>query len=201
MYTLIGLGVGLGLCCSASWRCFAPGLFPEAFREHGGRVGAYFEAAAVIVTLVLLGEVMQLRAHGADQPGDPAAARARAEYGAAHRSRRPRAEVPLSEVQVGDRLRVRPGEKIPVDGTCVEGSSNVDESMVTGEPVPVPKKPGDRVTGATINGKGTLVIRAERVGSDTLLARIVHMVGAGAAHARAGAAAGRPGRRLLRASR
>jgi Cu+-exporting ATPase len=84
--------------------------------------------------------------------------------------------VPLAEVKVGDRLRVRPGEKMPVDGTCVEGSSNVDESMITGEPVPVPKKPGDRVTGATINGKGTLVIRAERVGADTLLARIVHMV-------------------------
>src|SRR6266496_3119123 len=141
-----------------------------------GLVGAYFEAAAVIVTLVLLGEVMQLRALGQTSRAIrellALAPNTAMRIEADGRER----EVPLGEVQVGDRLRVRPGEKVPVDGTCVDGSSNVDESMITGEPVPVPKKPGDRVTGATINGKGTLVIRAERVGADTLLSQIVHMV-------------------------
>ena len=175
MYTLIGLGVALGWLFSVA-AVFAPGLFPQEFREESGQVGAYFEAAAVIVTLVLLGEVMQLRALGETS-------RALRELLALAPNTATRieadgreAEVPLAEVQVGDRLRVRPGEKVPVDGLCLEGSSNVDESMITGEPVPVPKKPGDRVTGATINGKGTLVIRAERVGTETLLSRIVHMV-------------------------
>ncbi len=176
MYTLIGLGVALAYVFSLA-AVFAPGLFPSEFRMHGGEeVGAYFEAAAVIVTLVLLGEVMQLRALG-----ETSQAIRQLLALAPNTARRVEAdgrevEVPLSEVKVGDRLRVRPGEKIPVDGTCVEGSSNVDESMVTGEPIPVPKKPGDRVTGATINGKGALIMRAERIGSDTLLARIVHMV-------------------------
>src|SRR5262249_52618174 len=157
---------------------FAPGLFPVEFRMHGGEeVGAYFEAAAVIVTLVLLGEVMQLRALG-----ETSQAIRQLLALAPHTALRieadgREAEVPLEEVKVGDRLRVRPGEKIPVDGTVLEGSSHVDESMLTGEPVPAAKKSGDRATGATINGKGTLVIRAERVGSDTLLAQIVHMVG------------------------
>ncbi len=175
MYTLIGLGVALAYLFSVI-AVLAPGLFPQEFREHGGRVGTYFEAAAVIVTLVLLGEVMQLRAMGQTSQAirqllalSPNTA-LRIEQDSSEK------EIPLSDVRVGDRLRVRPGEKVPVDGTCVEGSSNVDESMVTGEPVPVPKKPGDRVTGATINGKGSLVIRAERVGSETLLAQIVHMV-------------------------
>jgi Cu+-exporting ATPase len=174
MYTLIGLGVGLAYVFSVA-AVLAPALFPPELQEHG-RVGTYFEAAAVIVTLVMLGEVMQLRAMGQTSQAirqllalAPNTA-LRIEAGGRE------VEVPLSEVQAGDRLRVRPGEKVPVDGVCLEGSSNVDESMVTGEPIPVPKKPGDRVTGATINGKGTLVIRAERVGSDTLLARIVHMV-------------------------
>ena len=176
MYTLIGLGVALAYLFSLA-AVFAPGLFPSEFRMHGGEeVGAYFEAAAVIVTLVLLGEVMQLRALG-----ETSQAIRQLLALAPNTARRVEAdgrevEVPLSEVQVGDRLRVRPGEKVPVDGTCVEGSSNVDESMVTGEPIPVPKKPGDRVTGATINGKGALIMRAERIGADTLLARIVHMV-------------------------
>ncbi|HEX7054083.1 MAG TPA: heavy metal translocating P-type ATPase, partial [Burkholderiales bacterium] len=175
MYTLIGLGVGVAYVFSVL-AVLAPGLFPAEFRMHGGEeVGAYFEAAAVIVTLVLLGEVMQLRALGQTSQAirqllQLAPATAIRIEGAQEK------EVPLAEVQVGDRLRVRPGDKIPVDGTCVEGASNVDESMITGEPVPVPKKPGDRVTGATINGKGTLVIRAEKVGSDTLLAQIVHRV-------------------------
>ena len=176
MYTLIGLGVALAYVYSVV-AVFAPGLFPHEFRMHGGeQVGAYFEAAAVIVTLVLLGEVMQLRAIGETSQAIrqllALAPRAALRVDADGRE----AEVPLAEVRVGDRLRVRPGEKIPVDGTVTEGSSHVDESMLTGEPIPVQKKPGDRVTGATINGKGTLVVRAERVGSDTLLARIVHMV-------------------------
>jgi Cu+-exporting ATPase len=176
MYTLIGLGVALAYLFSLA-AVFAPGLFPSEFRMHGGEeVGAYFEAAAVIVTLVLLGEVMQLRALG-----QTSQAIRQLLALAPNTARRVEAdgrevEVSLSEVQVGDRLRVRPGEKVPVDGTCLEGSSNVDESMVTGEPIPVPKKPGDRVTGATINGKGTLIMRAERIGADTLLAQIVHMV-------------------------
>jgi len=176
MYTLIGLGVALAYLFSIA-AVFAPGLFPSEFRMHGGEeVGAYFEAAAVIVTLVLLGEVMQLRALG-----ETSQAIRQLLALAPNTARRVEAdgrevEVSLNEVQVGDRLRVRPGEKVPVDGTCLEGSSNVDESMVTGEPIPVPKKPGDRVTGATINGKGTLIMRAERIGADTLLAQIVHMV-------------------------
>jgi len=176
MYTLIGLGVGVAYVFSLV-AVFAPGLFPAEFRMHGGEeVGAYFEAAAVIVTLVLLGEVMQLRALGQTSRAIKellALAPNTALRIEADGSER---EIPLADVQVGDRLRVRPGEKVPIDGTCLEGASNVDESMLTGEPVPVPKKPGDRVTGATINGKGTLVVRAEKVGSETLLAQIVHMV-------------------------
>jgi Cu+-exporting ATPase len=175
MYTLIGLGVGVAYVFSVL-AVLAPRLFPAEFRMHGGdEVGAYFEAAAVIVTLVLLGEVMQLRALGQTSQ----AIRQLLELApntALRIEGDQEKEIPLSEVQVGDRLRVRPGEKLPVDGACLEGSSNVDESMITGEPLPVPKKAGDRVTGATINGKGTLVIRAEKIGSDTLLAQIVHMV-------------------------
>ena len=175
MYTLIGLGVGLAYVYSVV-AIAAPGLFPPELRMHGGEVGTYFEAAAIIVTLVSVGEVMQLRAmgqtsHAIRQLLSLAPAMAlRIENGVEK-------EIPLSEVRVGDRLRVRPGEKIPVDGSVVEGSSNVDESMVTGEPLPVPKRPGDRVVGGTVNAKGGFVMRAERIGSDTLLARIVHMVG------------------------
>ena len=174
MYTLIGLGVALAYVYSVA-AVFAPGVFPHEFRM-GEEVGAYFEAAAVIVTLVLLGEVMQLRALG-----ETSRALRRLLALAPHTALRVQvdgreAEVPLAEVGVGERLRVRPGEKVPVDGTVVEGASHVDESMLTGEPMPVEKRPGDRVAGATINGKGTFVMRAERVGSDTLLGRIVHMV-------------------------
>jgi Cu+-exporting ATPase len=175
MYTLIGLGVGLAYVYSVL-AVFAPGIFPPEFRMHGGQVGTYFEAAAVIVTLVTVGEVMQLRAMGETSQAirrllalAPSTALRIGKDGSEH-------EIPLSEVHVGDRLRVRPGEKIPVDGVVLEGSSSVDESMLTGEPIPVLKKAGDKVTGGTINGTGTIVIRAERIGSDTLLARIVHMV-------------------------
>jgi Cu+-exporting ATPase len=175
MYTLIGLGVALAYLFSLA-AVFAPGLFPAQFQEEGGRVGTYFEAAAVIVTLVLLGEVMQLRALGETSRAIRELLALAPNTALRVEADGREVEVPLAEVQVGDKLRVRPGEKVPVDGSCVEGSSNVDESMITGEPVPVPKKPGDRLTGATINGKGTLVLRAERIGSDTLLAQIVHMV-------------------------
>ena len=176
MYTLIGLGVGLAYLFSLV-AIFLPGLFPLEFREHDGAVGTYFEAAAVIVTLVILGDVLQLRAMGRTSQAvrdllklAPNLAWRIGEDGS-------EAQVKLEDVKVGDRLRVKPGEKVPVDGRVVEGASRIDESMVTGEPVPVAKGPGDRVTGATINGSGSLVFRAERVGSDTLLARIVHMVG------------------------
>jgi Cu+-exporting ATPase len=175
MYTLIGLGVALAYVFSL-FALFAPGLFPEAFREHAGQVGAYFEAAAVIVTLVLLGEVLQLRAMGQTSQAIRELLALAPNTALRIEADGSEAEVPLDQVQVGDKLRVRPGEKVPVDGTCLEGSSNIDESMISGEPVPVPKKAGDKVTGATINGKGALVIRAEKVGADTLLSRIVHMV-------------------------
>jgi Cu+-exporting ATPase len=160
MYTLIGLGVG------AAWLFSTVALFVPGLHS-------YFESAAVIVTLVLVGEVMQVRAMGQTSR----AIRELLGLAPATALLVDGREIPLSEVKVGDRLRVRPGEKVPVDGVVDEGASHVDESMLTGEPLPVPKKPGDRVTGATINGKGTLVIRAERVGSETLLAQIVHMVG------------------------
>ena len=175
MYTLIGLGVGLAYAFSVL-AVVTPGIFPHEFHAHGGRVGTYFEAAAVIVTLVLLGEVLQLRAMGQTSQAIKQLLALAPNTALRIDPQGREAEVPLSEVQVGDKLRVRPGEKIPVDGTALEGSSNVDESMVTGEPIAVPKKAGDRLTGGTINGKGALIIRADRVGSDTLLAQIVHMV-------------------------
>ena len=175
MYTLIGLGVALAYLFSIA-AVFAPDLFPAAFREHDGAVGTYFEAAAVIVTLVILGDVLQLRAMGQTSQAiqkllhlAPNLARRLREDGSEE-------EVPLDSVRAGDRLRVKPGEKIPVDGSVLEGESHVDESMITGEPLPVGKRAGDRVTGATLNGGGSLVMRAERVGAETLLARIVHMV-------------------------
>jgi Cu+-exporting ATPase len=176
MYTLIGLGVALAYLYSVA-AVFAPGVFPAEFRMHGGEeVGAYFEAAAIIVTLVMVGEVMQLRAIGETSQAIRQLLALAPNTALRIEPNGREKEVSLNEVKVADKLRVRPGEKIPVDGTVLEGSSNVDESMLTGEPVPVAKKAGERVTGATINGQGTLVIRAERIGSDTLLARIVHMV-------------------------
>ena len=175
MFTLIALGVGVAYVFSLV-ATIAPDLFPHSFRMHHGQVGVYFEAAAVIVTLVLLGQVMELRARS--QTG----AAIRALLGLAPKTARrlhddgTEEDIPLDQVRVGDRLRVRPGEKVPVDGTVVEGRSAIDEAMVTGEPIPVEKAAGDKVIGATVNGTGSLVIRAERVGADTLLARIVNMV-------------------------
>jgi Cu+-exporting ATPase len=175
MYSLIGLGVGLAYLYSLV-AVLAPGIFPDEFREHGA-VGTYFEAAAVIVTLVILGDLLQVRAMGQTSQAVRDLLKLAPNLAWRVRDDGSEEQVKLDEVKVGDRLRVKPGDKVPVDGTVLEGASRVDESMVTGEPVPVAKGPGDRVTGATVNGAGSLVLRAERVGSDTLLARIVHMVG------------------------
>ena len=176
MYSLIGLGVGLAYLFSLA-AVLVPGWFPSEFREHDGAVGTYFEAAAVIVTLVMLGDVLQLRAMGQTSKAIQQLLELAPNLAWRLRDDGAEEQVPLDTVAVGDRLRVKPGEKVPVDGAVLEGSSRVDESMLTGEPVPVAKAAGDKVTGATVNGNGSLVIRAERVGADTLLARIVHMVG------------------------
>jgi Cu+-exporting ATPase len=175
MFTLIGLGVSVAYVFSVIAKLF-PNIFPTSFRDPSGEVPVYFEAAAVITTLVLLGQVLELRARS--QTGAaiktllglaPKAARRIREDGTEE-------DVSLDQVQVGDRLRVRPGEKVPVDGVVIDGSSAIDESMVTGEPIPVEKHPGDRVIGATVNATGSFVMRAERVGAETLLAQIVQMV-------------------------
>ncbi len=175
MFTLIGLGVGVAYSYSVIATIF-PDIFPHAFRGHGGSVPVYFEAAAVIPTLVLVGQVLELRAR------TQTSAAIKALLGLAPKTARRIApngseqDIPLDQVQVGDLLRVRPGEKIPVDAVVVEGTSSVDESMISGEPIPVEKRPGDRVIGATVNGNGSLITRAERVGSETLLSQIVQMV-------------------------
>jgi len=175
MFTLIALGTGAAWAYSTI-ATLAPGVFPHSFRHAGGAVAVYFEAAAVIVTLVLLGQVLELRARSRTGAAirallglAPRTARRVADDGSEH-------DVALEAVVVGDRLRVRPGEKIPVDGVVLEGRSAVDESMLTGEPMPVTRQPGDALTGATLNGTGALLMRAERVGADTLLAQIVAMV-------------------------
>ncbi|MEN3352267.1 MAG: P-type Cu+ transporter [Betaproteobacteria bacterium] len=175
MYTLIGLGVGLAYLFSLA-AVFVPGLFPPAFRAHDGAVGTYFEAAAVIVTLVLLGDVLQVRATGRTSQAISALLRLAPNLAWRVRPDGTEEQVPLENIVVGNLLRVKPGEKIPVDGEVAEGETRVDESMVTGEPMPVAKAPGDKVTGGTVNGTGSIIMRAERVGSDTLLARIVRMV-------------------------
>jgi P-type Cu+ transporter len=175
MFTLIGIGTGTAYGYSVV-ATLVPRLFPDSLRGHDGEVGRYFEAAAVITALVLLGQVLELRARSRTSGA------MRALLGLAPKTARliapdgTESDVPLDRVQPGDRLRVRPGEKVPVDGVVMEGRSSVDESMMSGEPVPVEKGTGDRVTGATLNGTGALVIRAERVGADTLLAQIVRMV-------------------------
>ena len=176
MYTLIGLGVGLAYLFSLA-AIFAPDLFPQEFREHDGGVGTYFEAAAVIVTLVILGDYLQLRAMGQTSQAIQQLLKLAPNLAWRLRDDGTEEQVPLESVAVGNRLRIKPGEKIPVDGTVLEGTSRVDESMMTGEPVPVAKAAGGKVVGATVNGNGSLLIRAERVGADTLLSRIVHMVG------------------------
>ncbi|CAL1240930.1 Silver exporting P-type ATPase [Candidatus Methylocalor cossyra] len=176
MFTLIALGTGAAYVYSVV-ATLIPGLFPASFRDpHSGALALYFEPAAVIVTLVLLGQVLELRARRATSSAiqallglAPRTARVIGSNGAEQ-------DIPLEQVKVGDRLRVRPGEKVPVDGVVREGVSAVDESMVTGESVPVEKAPGSTVTGGTVNGTGSLVIEAERVGSDTLLAQIVRLV-------------------------
>jgi P-type Cu+ transporter len=175
MYTLIGLGVGLAYLFSLA-AVLTPGWFPPEFREHDGAVGTYFEAAAVIVTLVILGDFLQLRAMGQTSQAIQQLLKLAPNLAWRVNSDGSEEQVPLDTVAVGDRLRVKPGEKIPVDGTVLEGSSRVDESMITGEPASVAKVIDAKVTGATVNGNGALLIRAERVGADTLLARIVHMV-------------------------
>ncbi len=175
MYTLIGLGVGLAYVFSLA-AVLMPGLFPPEFREHDGAVGTYFEAAAVIVTLVILGDFLQLRAMGQTSQAIQQLLKLAPNLAWRLRDDGSEEQVALATVAVGNRLRVKPGEKVPVDGTVLEGSSRIDESMITGEPVPVAKVTGDKVTGATVNGNGSLLIHAERVGADTLLARIVHMV-------------------------
>ena len=176
MYTLIGLGVGFAYLFSLA-AVFMPGWFPQEFRAHDGAVGTYFEAAAVIVTLVILGDYLQSRAMGQTSRAIQQLLKLAPNQAWRLNDDGTEEQAPLETVVVGDRLRVKPGEKIPVDGRVLEGSSRVDESMITGEPVPVVKAADDKVTGATMNINGSLIIRAERVGADTLLARIVHMVG------------------------
>ncbi len=175
MYSLIGLGVGLAYLFSLVAILF-PEVFPGEFREHDGSVGTYFEAAGVIVTLVMVGEVLQLRAMGQTSQAIRQLLELAPNLAWRLQDDGTEEQVPLDSVHKGDRLRVKPGDKVPVDGTVLEGESRVDESMITGEPVPVAKKAGERVTGATVNGSGSLVMRAEKVGSETLLSRIVHMV-------------------------
>ena len=175
MYTLIALGIGVAFAYSAV-ALLAPGLFPPAFRDSHGEVGLYFEASAVIAVLVLLGEVLQLRARQSTSGAIRALLKVAPQTAIRISSDGSDRGVPLDQVQRGDRLRVRPGEKVPVDGVVLEGRSSVDESLVTGEPMPVEKHPREKVTGGTINGTGSFVMRAERVGAETLLAQIVRMV-------------------------
>ena len=174
MWTLIGTGVAAAFVYSV-FATLAPGLVPDSFREHG-RVGVYFEAASIILSLTLLGQLLELKARSSTSSAlrallglAPKTARRLRDDGADE-------DIPLTHVHVGDRLRVRPGEKVPVDGLVVEGHSTVDESMLTGEPIPVEKAPGARVIGATINGSGSMVMRADKVGADTVLSQIVQLV-------------------------
>ena len=174
MWTLISLGTGAAFGYSVV-AALAPGLFPPSFMAHG-RIGVYFEAAAVIISLTLLGQMLELRARS------QTSAAIRSLLGLSPKTARRinpdgiEEDVPLTHVHIGDMLRVRPGEKVPVDGAVIEGSSAVDEAMLTGEPLPVTKRPGDKVIGATMNTAGSLVIRAEKVGAQTMLAHIVQMV-------------------------
>jgi Cu+-exporting ATPase len=173
MWTLIGIGVAAAYVYSVLGTA-TPGIFPQEFRELG-RVAVYFEAASVIVSLTLLGQILELKARSQTSAAIRSLLRLQAKT-ARRISGDREDDIPLTDVHVGDVLRIRPGEKVPVDGTVVEGSSSVDESMLTGEPVPVVKRPGERLIGATINGTGSLIMRAEKIGSQTVLAQIVQMV-------------------------
>ena len=175
MFTLIAMGIGVAWTYSAV-ATIAPHTFPPAFRSPDGSVAVYFEAAAVITVLVLLGQVLELRAREQTSGAikallslAPTRARRIKEDGSDE-------DIELDQVRVGDHLRVRPGDKVPIDGVVTDGRSNVDESMVTGEPVPVQKEAGSKAIGGTINGQGSFVMRAEKVGRDTMLAQIVQMV-------------------------
>ena len=175
MFTLIGLGVSVAYLYSVVATIF-PGIFPSSFREADGHVAVYYEAAGMIVTLILLGQVLELKAR--NQTGEAI----KKLLGLAAKSARKiqedgeEVDISLDEVQVGDKIRIRPGEKVPVDGVVLEGKTFIDESMITGEPIPLSKSEGDKVVGATLNETGGLIIRAEKVGGETLLSRIIHMV-------------------------
>jgi Cu+-exporting ATPase len=175
MFSLISMGTGAAYIFSI-FAVLMPDIFPDGFRDAEGHVGVYFEAAAVIVTLVLLGQIMELRARERTGSAIKALLDMAAKTARVIREDGTEEEIPLEDVQVGDKLRVRPGDKVPVDGKVLEGRSSVDESMISGEPVPVEKVSGDTVTGATINGTGSLIIEATRVGADTTLSQIVEMV-------------------------
>ena len=175
MFTLISIGVGTAYLYSVAATLFRH-LVPASFRTPGGEVPVYFEAAAVITALVLLGQVLELRARSRTSSAIRGLLGLAPKTARVLREDATEIDVPLDQVKVGDRLRVRPGERLPVDGVVLDGSSAVDESMITGEPIPVEKTPGSHVTGGTVNGTGSLVIKAERVGSETLLAQIVRMV-------------------------
>ena len=173
MFTLIAVGVGAAYFYSAV-AVMAPGIFPQSFRSNG-EVGLYFEAAAVITTLVLFGQLIEAKARS--RTGQAVKALLGLAAKTAHRVRNGQEdEIPVDEIQKGDVLRVRPGEKIPIDGVIIEGKSNIDESMISGEPMPVGKAPGDKVIGATLNQTGSFLMRVEKIGSETLLAQIVQMV-------------------------
>ncbi len=175
MFSLIAMGVMAAWLYSIA-AVLAPATFPDGFRDPGGHVAVYFEAAAVIVTLVLLGQIMELRARQSAGKAIRALLDMAAKAALVIRENGREEEIPLDHVQLGDRLRVRPGDKVPVDGLVIEGRSFVDESMITGEPIPVEKGPGQALTGATINGSGSLIMEATRVGADTVLSQIVEMV-------------------------
>ncbi|MCH8203293.1 MAG: copper-translocating P-type ATPase [Proteobacteria bacterium] len=177
MFTLIAIGTGAAYSYSIL-AALVPGIFPDAFREESGRVAVYFEAAAVIIVLILLGQILELRARERTGGAIRALLDLAPKMARIVRSDGSEEEIPLDHVEAGDHLRVRPGDKVPVDGTLLEGHSSIDESLLTGEPLPVEKTVGDKVTAGTLNGKGAFIFRAERVGSDTVLAQIVEMVGA-----------------------
>lgn len=176
MFTLIGLGTGVAYLYSVV-AVFFPGLFPESFNDPmTGEIGLYFEAAAVITTLILLGQVMELKARGQTSAAIKSLLGLSAKTARKLNADGTEEDIPLEHVVVGDRLRVRPGEKVPVDGVIIEGNSSIDESMISGEPVPVEKMSGSKVVGATINGTGSFIMEAEKIGKDTLLSQIVQMV-------------------------